>query len=148
MVHLSSKKKLLRSNDHRKAMVNNLLKSLIVHEHLDTTLTKAKVLKSIADKAITATRAKDEKLARRLLENKLSDERIVNKLFLISKRLQNRNSGFTSHVILKNRPGDNSIIARVAWVDKMELKDKKVTKKESKSSEKKEKEVKKEDKKK
>lgn len=133
MVHLSSKKKLLRSNDHRKSMVENLLRSLIIHDHIDTTLTKAKVLKSVADRAITKARGKDEKFALRLLQNRFDDTKVVNKLLAISKRLESRNSGFTTHVALRNRPGDNSVIARIAWVDRMELKEKKTVVKASKA---------------
>ena len=53
MRHLFGYKKLNRTSEHRKALIKNMLNSLIKYEQITTTLPKAKVLKPQADKIIT-----------------------------------------------------------------------------------------------
>ena len=53
MRHKLGYKKLNRTSEHRKAMIKNMLNSLIKYEQITTTLPKAKVLKPVADKIIT-----------------------------------------------------------------------------------------------
>ena len=53
MRHKLSNKKLNRTSEHRKALIKNMLNSLIKYEQITTTLPKAKVLKPQADKIIT-----------------------------------------------------------------------------------------------
>ena len=53
MRHLMSNKKLNRTSEHRKALLKNMLNSLIKYEQITTTLPKARVLKPQADKIIT-----------------------------------------------------------------------------------------------
>ena len=53
MRHKMGYKKLNRTSEHRKALIKNMLNSLIKYEQITTTLPKAKVLKPQADKIIT-----------------------------------------------------------------------------------------------
>ena len=53
MRHKIGYKKLNRTSEHRKAMIKNMLNSLIKYEQITTTLPKAKVLKPVADKIVT-----------------------------------------------------------------------------------------------
>ena len=53
MRHKIGYKKLNRTSEHRKAMIKNMLNSLIKYEQITTTLPKAKVLNPVADKLIT-----------------------------------------------------------------------------------------------
>ena len=53
MRHGHGHRKLNRTSEHRKAMFQNMLNSLIKHEQIQTTVPKAKELKSIIDKVIT-----------------------------------------------------------------------------------------------
>ena len=53
MRHRFGHKKLNRTSEHRKALIKNMLNSLIKYEQITTTLPKAKVLKPHADKVIT-----------------------------------------------------------------------------------------------
>ena len=53
MRHVLGHRKLNRTSEHRKALFQNMVNSLIKHEQIQTTLPKAKELKSIIDKVIT-----------------------------------------------------------------------------------------------
>ncbi|QQR93324.1 50S ribosomal protein L17 [bacterium] len=117
MLHLSSVKKFGRVKHHRDSMLNNQLKSLIEKESIYTTLNKAKVLKANADKIITTSRKEDKEHASRLMFAKLQSDRLVRKVFILSERMRSRNSGFTTHVSIKNRVGDNAVLTKVEWID-------------------------------
>ena len=58
MRHRLGYKKLNRTSEHRKALIKNMLNSLIKYEQITTTLPKAKVLKPQADKIITLGKKK------------------------------------------------------------------------------------------
>ncbi len=53
MRHLNNTCKLNRTSSHRRCMFANMLKSLITHERIETTLPKAKALRRYADRMIT-----------------------------------------------------------------------------------------------
>ena len=77
-------KKLNRTSEHRKALLKNMLNSLIKYEQITTTLPKAKFLKPQADKIITLGK-KETLLTTKMLMTKLQDitsARKVTKTFL------------------------------------------------------------------
>ncbi len=53
MRHLNSYRKFGRNSSHRMAMFRNLATSLVLHNRIETTLEKAKDLRSVADKLVT-----------------------------------------------------------------------------------------------
>ena len=65
-------KKLNRTSEHRKALLKNMLNSLIKYEQITTTLPKAKFLKPQADKIITLGK-KETLLTTKMLMTKLQD---------------------------------------------------------------------------
>ena len=79
MRHKFGYKKLNRTSEHRKAMIMNMLNSLIKYEQITTTLPKAKVLKPQADKIITLGKKADLHNTKRLI-SKLQDIKSTNKV--------------------------------------------------------------------
>ena len=140
MRHRLGYKKLNRTSEHRKALIKNMLNSLIKYEQITTTLPKAKVLRPQADKIITLGK-KDTLQNTKTLISKLQDSNSANKVKkTLSKRYQNRKGGYTRIVKAGFRYGDNAPMAIIEFVDRdIEAKrvdrKKKDPKKESKKEE-------------
>ena len=113
-----SYKKLNRTSEHRKALLKNMLNSLIKYEQITTTLPKAKFLKPQADKIITL--GKNENLQNtKLLISKLQNIKSANKVKkTLSKRYNNRKGGYTRIVKAGFRYGDKAPMAVIEFVDR------------------------------
>ena len=111
-------KKLNRTSEHRKALLKNMLNSLIKYEQITTTLPKAKFLKPQADKIITL--GKNESLqTTKLLMTKLQDIKSTNKVRkTLSKRYEKRSGGYTRIIKAGFRYGDNAPMAVIEFVDR------------------------------
>jgi len=118
MRHGMANKKLNRTSEHRKALLKNMLNSLIKYEQITTTLPKAKFLKPKADKIITL--GKNESLqSTKLLMSKLQDIKSTNKVKkTLSKRYEKRNGGYTRIIKAGFRYGDNAPMAIIEFVDR------------------------------
>ena len=142
MRHGVAHKKLNRTSEHRKALLKNMLNSLIKYEQITTTLPKAKFLKPQADKIITLGK-KDSLQNTRLLISKLQDVKSANKVIkTLSKRYEKRSGGYTRIVKAGFRYGDNAPLAVIEFVDrdveaKRKFKKKKSQDKPAKTEEKK-----------
>ena len=118
MRHKMGYKKLNRTSEHRKALIKNMLNSLIKYEQITTTLPKAKVLKPQADKIITLGK-KDTLSNTRTLISKLQDIKSTNKVKkTLSKRYENRKGGYTRIIKAGFRYGDNAPMAVIEFVDR------------------------------
>ena len=118
MRHGMVNKKLNRTSEHRKALLKNMLNSLIKYEQITTTLPKAKFLKPQADKIITLGK-KESLQTTRLLMSKLQDIKSTNKVKkTLSKRYEKRNGGYTRIVKAGFRYGDNAPMAVIEFVDR------------------------------
>ena len=118
MRHRLGYKKLNRTSEHRKALIKNMLNSLIKYEQIKTTLPKAKVLKPQADKIVTLGK-KDNLQNTRKLISKLQDIKIANKVKnTLSKRYKDRNGGYTRIIKAGFRYGDNAPVAILEFVDR------------------------------
>ena len=118
MRHGHGHRKLNRTSEHRKAMFQNMLNSLIKHEQIQTTVPKAKELKPIIDKVITIGK-KNTLAAKKILFSKLQDKNSVVKLTtILSKRYENRKGGYCRVVKSGFRFGDNAPTAFIELVDK------------------------------
>ena len=118
MRHGMANKKLNRTSEHRKALLMNMLNSLIKYEQIKTTLPKAKFLKPQADKIITLGK-KDSLQTTRLLVSKLQNSQSANKVKkTLSKRYEKRNGGYTRIVKAGFRYGDNAPMAIIEFVDR------------------------------
>ena len=140
MRHGMANKKLNRTAEHRKALLKNMLNSLIKYEQIKTTLPKAKFLKPQADKLITLGK-KDSLQTSKLLISQLQDLKSANKVKkTLSKRYEKRNGGYTRIIKAGFRYGDNAPMAIIELVDR-DIEAKRVDKKKkdtAKEAEKKE----------
>ena len=118
MRHKMGYKKLNRTSEHRKALIKNMLNSLIKYEQITTTLPKAKVLKPQADKIITLGK-KDTLSNTKTLISKLQDIKSTNKVKkTLFKRYENRKGGYTRIIKAGFRYGDNAPMAVIEFVDR------------------------------
>ena len=120
MRHRVKGKKLGRDTSHRKALRKNLATSLIKDSELVTTVIKAKYLRPYIEGLVTKAKNYNEsKLStRKYLNSKLFGESVVDKLVTeIAPRYKNRKGGYTRIVRLGNRSGDNSMLARISFVE-------------------------------
>ena len=111
-------KKLNRTSEHRKALLKNMLNSLIKYEQIKTTLPKAKFLKPQADKIITLGK-KINLQTTKMLMSKLQDISSTNKVKkTLSKRYEKRSGGYTRIIKAGFRYGDNAPMAIIEFVDR------------------------------
>ena len=111
-------KKLNRTSEHRKALLKNMLNSLIKYEQIKTTLPKAKFLKPQADKIITLGK-KETLQTTKMLVSQLQDIKSANKVKKkLSKRYENRKGGYTRIIKAGFRYGDNAPMAIIEFVDR------------------------------
>ncbi len=118
MRHKLGHKKLNRTSEHRKALIKNMLNSLIKYEQITTTLPKAKLLKPQADKIITLGKKKslqNTKILVSKLQNIISTNKVIKNL---AKRYENRKGGYTRIIKAGFRYGDNAAMAILEFVDR------------------------------
>ena len=128
-------KKLNRTSEHRKALLKNMLNSLVKYEQIKTTLPKAKFLKPQADKLITLGK-KDTLHNTKMLVSKLQDINSANKVKKkLSKRYEKRSGGYTRIIKAGFRYGDNAPMAIIEFVDR-DVEAKRIDKKKKSPSEK------------
>ena len=140
MRHGMANKKLNRTSEHRKALLKNMLNSLIKYEQIKTTLPKAKFLKPQAEKIITLGK-KDTLQTTKMLVSQLQDTKSASKVKkTLSKRYEKRSGGYTRIIKAGFRYGDNAPMAIIEFVDRDVLakrvdKKKKTTAKETPNTE-------------
>ena len=119
MRHRISGRKLNRTSSHRKAMFGNLAAALIKHEQIETTLPKAKELRSIVDRLITLGK-RGNLHARRIAISRLhGDKKVADKLFrVLAERYSDRAGGYTRVIKAGFRYGDSAPMAIVELVDR------------------------------
>ncbi len=104
------------SSAHQKAMLGNLVASLIAAEGIVTTEAKAKALRPVAEKMITKARAGGVHNQRQVVAF-IRDKDMAHKLFAeIGPRYVDRNGGYLRILKLGPRPGDNAPMARIEFV--------------------------------
>ena len=118
MRHKIAYRKLNRTTEHRKALFQNMLNSLIKYEQIVTTLPKAKELKPKIDKVITLGKKADLNNKKSLF-SKLQDKTSVKKVFeTFSKRYANRKGGYSRVLKAGFRTGDDAPMAVIELVDR------------------------------
>ena len=101
---------------HQKAMLGNLVASLIAAESIVTTEAKAKALRPVVEKCVTAA-AKGGVARHRRVVSLIRDKDMAHKLFEeIGPRYADRPGGYTRILKLGPRPGDNAPMARIEFV--------------------------------
>ena len=120
MRHGLANKKLNRTSEHRKALIKNMLNSLIKYEQITTTLPKAKELRRFVEKIVTLGK-KGDLISRRKTISTLQDNKMTQKVFdILANRYKNRSGGYTRIIKLGNRFGDNAPTAVIEFVDRDE----------------------------
>ena len=118
MRHGFANKKLNRNSEHRKALLKNMLNSLIKYEQIKTTLPKAKELKPKIDKVITIGKNNNLNNKKRLfsqLQSQFSVKKVFNEL---SKRYSKRSGGYSRVLKAGYRTGDDAPMAVIELVDR------------------------------
>src|SRR5688572_15596175 len=106
MRHQNAVRNLGRSSSHRRALLRNMVTSLVLHEQFETTVAKAKELKRIADKMVTLGKQGDLHSRRQALSY-MKDKEAVRKLFAeIALRFKTREGGYTRVLRTRTRHGD------------------------------------------
>ena len=135
MRHRLGHKKLNRTSEHRKALLKNMLNSLVKYEQITTTLPKAKFLRPEVEKLVTIGK-KDTLANTKRLVSKLQNIQTVNKIRkTLSKRYETRKGGYTRIIKAGFRYGDNAPMAIIEFVDR-DIEAKRVDRKKEKSTEK------------
>jgi len=125
MRHRVAHRKLGRVTEHRISMLRNQATALLRHEHLTTTVQKAKELRpfveriiTVAKRGVAAGEANGRILtARRLVMQDLQDREVVTKLFdTLAPRFSSRPGGYTRLLRVGFRKGDSAEIAQVELV--------------------------------
>ena len=136
MRHGVGYKKLNRTSEHRKALLKNMLNSLIKYEQITTTLPKAKELKPKLDKMITLGKKNNLQSKKNLfatLQSKVSVDKLSKTL---SQRYDKRKGGYCRVVRAGYRYGDDAPMAIIELVDRDPLAKKIDVKKKSEVSKK------------
>jgi len=124
MRHRKDHRKLSRTHSHRRALLRNLVTSLIEHERIETTLAKAKEARRVGERMITFAKRGDLS-ARRHVARYVHGESNVKKLFdTVAPWYETRQGGYTRILKLGRRLGDAGEMALLELVKSPELKEK------------------------
>ncbi|MFH1601976.1 MAG: 50S ribosomal protein L17 [Candidatus Shapirobacteria bacterium] len=117
MRHLKKRKKLSRNYDQRRALKKNLVRDLFLHGKIKTTLTRARVAVSLAERIIARLKRNDLS-GRRFAFSLFGDEKFVNQIAKdILPRFQKNEGGITRQRKLARRRGDNALLVMVEFID-------------------------------
>lgn len=106
-----------RKSAHRKAMLSNMACSLIEHKRINTTVAKAKALRTYLEPLITKSKT-DNTHSRRIVFGYLQNKTAVSELFReISPKIAERPGGYLRIIRLGNRAGDNAEMCMIELVD-------------------------------
>lgn len=117
MRHRVATKHFSRTANQRKALFRNLIAALIEYERIETTVAKAKVLRTLAERFVTLGKRGDLH-SKRLALSKVPNRKVVAKLFTeIAPRFMDRNGGYLRVVKTRRRLKDQAEMAVVEFVD-------------------------------
>ena len=125
MRHRVAHRKLGRVTEHRLSMLRNLSTALLHHEHITTTVPRAKELRPFVERLITiakrglasGTANAKELNARRLVMQDLQDRDVVTRLFdTVAPRFAARPGGYTRLIRVGRRRGDSAELAQVELI--------------------------------
>jgi len=118
MRHRHGYRKLSRTSSHRKALLKNLAIAIINEESIETTVAKAKTLKSYIEKLVTKARVDDFNAHRAvfaLLQNKEATKKLINE---IAPKYKDINGGYTRVIKTRTRRGDAAPMAIIEFTKK------------------------------
>ena len=116
--HANAGRKLSRNTSHRKALLDNLVRAVILQESITTTAPKAKEARKLVERVITKAKA-NTLAARRIVHRKVRDQEALAKLFDdLGPRFKARPGGYTRLIHTTRRVGDNAPMAILELVQK------------------------------
>ncbi len=116
MRHRKAGVKLNRTSSHRKAMFRNMVTSLLKHEKIQTTDTKAKALRAWVDHIITLAKRGDLHARRQALAI-VREKNVVHKLFAeATEKYGGRDGGYTRIIKIGRRPGDAAPVSMMELI--------------------------------
>ena len=116
MRHRNKNKILDRDKASRESMLRNLASSILIYEKVKTTEAKAKVVKTLVERAITVAK-KGDLTARRTLISSLPQKMAIKKsLEVLGERYKNRQGGFCRIIRLGARQGDGAKMVQIELV--------------------------------
>jgi len=125
MRHRVEGRKFGRETDARRLMMRNLVKSMVEHGQINTTLAKAKEMRRFVERVVTYGK-NNTVHSRRLAYSVLGDRDLVKKLFdEIAPAFADRNGGYTRVLKAGFRRGDNAPMAIIQFVEESTIKAKK-----------------------
>ena len=118
--HANTGRKLSRNTSHRKALLDNLVRAVILNESIRTTTPKAKEARRLVERVITKAR-QNTLAARRVVHKTVRDQAALARLFeTIGPRFKERPGGYTRIIHVQNRVGDNAPMSILELVEKSE----------------------------
>ena len=120
MRHRKAGKELSRNTSHRRALLRNMVTSLFQHEQIETTETKARAIRPVAEKLITLAKRGDLH-ARRQAMSYMQDKAVTHRLFEeLKDRYLDRQGGYVRIVKKGYRKGDGAPVSIVQLLPKEE----------------------------
>ncbi len=121
MRHRVKRKKLGLKFDHRRALTKNLVRSMFLSGKVETTKARARVLVRLIERMISRAK-KGDISAKRFVYRYFQDQNLVNLIVdKIAPVFKDRNGGFTRTVKVKRRKGDDAVLVRVEFVEKVDI---------------------------
>lgn len=128
-------RKLGRDRKHRRSMLANMTKDVIMNESIVTTITRAKEVRKFVEKMITYGKHADLVSRRKALAFVHNDKKVVEKVFNdLAKRYENRKGGYTQILKLSERRGDDALEVVLRLVEEPVAEEKKAPKKATKKA--------------
>ena len=101
----------VRTSEHRRSILANLTKDVIMHEKIETTEARAKEVRKFVDYMITLGKKATLEARRDAYAFVGNDKKVVEKVFNdLAKRYETRNGGYTRILKLNERKGDNALV--------------------------------------
>src|SRR3990170_5497502 len=116
MRHRVKTKRFKRTKAPRTALIRALARSLVLQEKVETTLPKARAVRSFTERLITLGKIKNRE-AQRQLRRRLPDTAVIEKLVTeLADRYSSREGGYSRQVKVGTRQGDGAPLARLALI--------------------------------
>ncbi|MES2393427.1 MAG: 50S ribosomal protein L17 [Acidobacteriota bacterium] len=117
MRHRNGGYKLGRNTSHRRALLRNLVTSIVLHDRIKTTLTKAKASRPIVEKMITLGKNGSVHARRQALAYLLTPEAVDRLFATVAPRYATRPGGYSRIVKVGPRQGDSAEVAYIELLD-------------------------------
>jgi large subunit ribosomal protein L17 len=117
MRHRNGGFKLGRNTSHRRALLRNLVTSIILNDRIETTLTKAKASRPLVEKMITLGKNGSVHARRQALAYLMTPEAVDRLFSTVAPRYASRNGGYSRIVRVGPRKGDAAEVAFIELLD-------------------------------